>query len=106
MSRNLEGNDSKVTKHNGLEDSPGKLLSESFGREDQASVFKRSENSKDVGSIDFDAEIGIEKGRRKDFPHNWYESSKKNAYGLPSDYSLSNGVEATMRLGWSKLNNA
>lgn len=103
MSRNLEGNDSKVSNYNGLEDSSG-ILSESITREDQASVFKRNAKSKDVSSLDIEAEFGSEKAKRMDFPHNWYESSKKNAYALPGDYSLHNGVEATMRQGWSKLN--
>lgn len=104
MDRNLEANDSKGNNNN--ESADFTSLSQAFSVEDQQAVFKRSSQStsKEVTDLSFDTTDGATNVKRMDFPHNWYENSKKSSYSLPGEAAVAGGVEHNLRQGWSKLN--
>lgn len=104
MGRNFEGNDSAPQKD---ENESADFNSQAFSTEDQQQVFKRMNetDSKNVGTLDLETlNHEMEHAKRIEFPHAWFESAKKTAFGLPAEAAFS-PLDTAIKNGWNKLKN-
>ncbi len=103
MAGDLEANDS--SSHN--ETASGDLINFGFSPEDQQAVFKQiaQSQSDNLTELDLKEDRSSDSSQRRvEFPHNWYQSGKSNAYSLPSETQFTGGMESTLKNGWNKLN--